>query len=99
MEKVINCRFIEDNFFITRSYETTKAICIDTNDIELVQEIKDILTRRASSILSKHLTAGENIDYPKLTDLCKTIEQIDESIKQFEEFKEEQEDESCTVTN
>lgn len=99
MEKAINCRFVEDNFFITRNYGKNPAICIDTNDMELIEEIKNILIRRAYKILEKN-SKGEQISYSELSDTCKTIEQIDESIKDFERYKaEEQEDESCTVTN
>ena len=98
MEKAINCRFVEDNFFITRNYGRTAAICIDTNDMELVREIKNILTIKARNILDNG-TKGQEINYSGLTDICQAIEQIDNSIKEFEEFKEKQEDESCTVTN
>lgn len=99
MEKAINCRFVEDNFFITRNYERTAAICIDTNDMELIGEIKNILIKRAYKILEKN-SKGEQISYSELSDTCKIVEQIDESIKDFERYKaKEQEDESCTVTN
>lgn len=98
MGKVINCRFMSDNFFVGRNSGTFKAICIDTNDTELIGEIKNILTRKAYSILDKG-NRGEDVNYSELTNTCQAIEQIDNSIKEFEEFKEEQGDESCTVTN